>query len=237
MTPIKPKSFFLIQRLLFSEPSVRGILLSMTPIAGSLGNFTVNILGSFLSWRQVSLVVSILPVIIVSAMCFVPESPNWLLSKNRPKSAQKSMQWLRGWVSADGVHDEFTRLQNHIASVQNACEFCAEEPVQCRHLKAKFCDKIHELRRKRTLKPLILANSLSIFMEFCAVIVMRPYIIQIVKAYGIPLDAHFTATTLSLISIVGNCCFLILVKVFGKRHLYLASTAVAIQCCFGLSKT
>lgn len=146
------------------------------------------------------------------------------------------MQWLRGWVPPAGVHDEFTRLENHIASVQNACEFCADQPVRCRHVKAKFADKIRELGRNRTLKPFILANSMSIFMEFCAVIVMRPYIIQIVKAYGIPLNPNFTATALSLISIVGNCCFLISVKVFGKRHLYLASTAVAILCCFGLSK-
>lgn len=147
------------------------------------------------------------------------------------------MQWLRGWVPPDKVHAEFTRLENHIASVQNACDFCAEQPVRCRHDKAKFSDKIRELGRKRTLKPFILANSLSIFMEFSAVIVMRPYMIQIIKAYGIPFDAHFTATTLSLISIVGNCCFLISVKVFGKRRLYLASTVVAILCCFGLSKT
>lgn len=147
------------------------------------------------------------------------------------------MQWLRGWVPADSVHVEFTRLQNHIASVQNACVFCAEQPVRCRHVKATFSDKIHELRQKRTLKPFILANSLSVFMEFCAVIVMRPYMIQIVKAYGIPLDAHLTATILSFISIIGNCCFLVCVKLFGKRPLYLSSTFVAILCYFGLSET
>lgn len=134
------------------------------------------------------------------------------------------------------MNDEFTRLQNHIASVQNACAICAEQPVRCRHVKVTFLDKIHELRRKRTLKPFILANSLSIFMEFCAVIVMRPYIIQIVMAYGIPLDAHFTATILSFIGIIGNCCFLVCVKVFGKRQLYLSSTVLATLCCFGLSK-
>lgn len=145
------------------------------------------------------------------------------------------MQWLRGWVSADGVNDEFTRLQNHIASVQSTCVFCAEQSVRCRHVKTTISDKFLELQKKRTLKPFILANGLSVFMEFCAVIVMRPYIIQIIMAYGVPFDAHFTATALSFTSIIGNCCFLVCVKVLGKRQLYLSSTAMAILCCFGLS--
>lgn len=54
-----------------SEPSIRGVLLSLTPIAGSAGNFLVQLLGSFLSWRQVSLITAALPIIIVIAICFV----------------------------------------------------------------------------------------------------------------------------------------------------------------------
>ena len=54
-----------------SEASVRGVLLSFAPIASSFGIFIVSLLGSFVSWRQVSLTTSVLPAIIVIAICFV----------------------------------------------------------------------------------------------------------------------------------------------------------------------
>lgn len=50
---------------------MRGTLLSIGGLAASLGYFTVSLLGSFLSWRQVSLALSVIPVVNVIAICFV----------------------------------------------------------------------------------------------------------------------------------------------------------------------
>lgn len=163
----------------------------------------------------------------------IPETPNWLLSKNRPNDAQKSLQWFRGWVSADVVHDEFTKLQN-----STACVSCAAHSMHCEHSKhVTFCDKMKELKQSRVLKPLILVIAMQFLMELNAVHIWRPYIIQVVKAYGIPWDANFTATILTSFSVIGNCCVLLSVKMFGKRRLYLISAMMVVCCCIGLSKS
>lgn len=39
-----------------------------------------------------------------------PESPVWLLSRNRPEEAKKSLAYLRGCVSTADVEDEFSEL-------------------------------------------------------------------------------------------------------------------------------
>lgn len=54
-----------------SEPSVRGTLLSLSTVARNGGIFVVYLLGSYLSWRDVSLVCSIFPIITFIAICFV----------------------------------------------------------------------------------------------------------------------------------------------------------------------
>lgn len=145
------------------------------------------------------------------------------------------MQWLRGWVTEDVVRDEFTNLKNH-NTISTVCPSCTEHSTPCQHSKTtKFYDKVMELRHKHVLKPFILVAALYFMLEFSVIMLWRPYVIQVIKAYGIPFDANFMATILNGCSVAGNCCFLIGVGVFGKRPLYLVSGALTVLCCIGLS--
>lgn len=74
-----------------SQPSIRGTLLSMTPLARNSGQLLVFLLGSFLSWRQVSFTCAGLPVIIVTAIYFV--ICNWTLNHFRIELL--TFYWLR----------------------------------------------------------------------------------------------------------------------------------------------
>lgn len=165
----------------------------------------------------------------------IPESPNWLLSKKRPKDAQQSLQWLRGWVGPAAVQDEFEKLQTHIELV-NACPACAKEKIPCPHPAATVCDKLKELKQKRNLNPFILVMTLNVLLEFSGAICWRPYIIQVIKAHGIPMNEHRAAMILGLTSIAGGLTFLVSVKLCGKRRLYLSSTAIVVMCCMGLGR-
>lgn len=170
-------------------------------------------------------------------LCFwqIPESPNWLLSRERPRDAVRSLQWLRGCVSAAYVNDEFTKLQNH-SIVANTCGPCTKQLIECPHPRPTFFEKLKEIKRKRTLKPFILTLFLNFFLEFSLSVIWRSYIIQVLKAFGMPGDATYLATILSSVNIAGSCCFLFSVKMVGKRRLYLGSTIIVVLCSIGLSK-
>lgn len=157
-----------------------------------------------------------------------------MLSKDRRKDAQASLKWLRGWVPAQTIHQEFSDLQNY-SDTANACSVCAKEAIKCYHPKPTFCDKLKELRRKRILKPCILIFCIQIFGGFSGMSVWQPYIIQVLNALGTPINPNLVTVIGSIISMVA-CIFLLLaVKKFGRRKLYLTSILVISLCFVGLS--
>lgn len=118
----------------------------------------------------------------------------------------------------------------------DACSSCAKQRIACQHPAATICDKIKALKQKRNLKPFILVMSLNVLLEFSGAICWRPYINQVIQSYGIPMNVNTVTMILGSTSIAGGLCFLLCVKMFGKRRLYLISTAIVVVCCFGLGE-
>lgn len=215
----------------FSETSIRGLLLATAGIFSSMGYFLVYSMGAFLSWRMVASISVSVPICIFTAIFFMPETPIWLLSKNRQKNALKSLQWLRGCVTPETVHGEYQQLQQY-SIVSNACVKCAKQTIKCEH-KENFNDKLKQITRKRIIKPFILITTLQFFLQFCAINSWRPYMIQILNAYAVPPNGWMVV--LSLLGFAGRLTLLPILKAMGKRRIYLTSSVVTFLCCFGLS--
>lgn len=165
----------------------------------------------------------------------MPETPIWLLSKNKHDRAIKSLQWLRGWVSPESVHDEYTHLQKY-TNYSKTCDNCVRRQlVECEHMET-VKDKLKQFSRKRILKPFILITMLEFFSQFCGVMSWRPYIIQILDTYSIQIDANLTTVIMSMFGFAARACLVPFIKMMGKRRIYLASSIVTFLCCFGLSQ-
>lgn len=95
----------------------------------------------------------------------VPETPMWLLSKDRPDEALKSLQWLRGWVPAKNVEKEFAEMQRYNV-YSSSCGSCQKTKSVCEHPPPTLLQKLNELTRKRNLKPFILLLVCFAFSNF-----------------------------------------------------------------------
>lgn len=146
----------------------------------------------------------------------------------------KSLQWLRGCVSRDTVFDEYKSLQQYSARSRICSRCSAKETMQCDHTES-ILSKIKQLRTKRIMKPFVLAIALQFFLQFSAIMTWRPYIIQILNAYAIRWNASYTAVVMSSMGLVAKICSISLIKLIGKRKLYLVASAVTYLSCFGLS--
>lgn len=166
----------------------------------------------------------------------MPETPSWLLTQNRITEAEKSLQWLRGWVSPQTVHKELIELQNY-TNESTACPACAKQSIKCLHPKTTSWDKIKEFKRKRTLKPILLVFLLYFFFETSPMIAFQPYVILVLKAFGTPINENSVTVVLAGISILSCSWLSLTVQVLGKRRIYLTSIATVTLCSFGLSKS
>ena len=92
-----------------ATPDMRGRLAVVPAIAGTLGVITCHILGSFLNWQWLSIIFASLNVPFFILLIFIPETPVYLIGKNKIEPAHKILRILRGkrW----DVTEELTNIK------------------------------------------------------------------------------------------------------------------------------
>lgn len=121
----------------------------------------------------------------------IPESPLWLLSKQRELEAIQSLRWLRGWVSEKEIQTEFDAMKRYTDS-SNSCDACKKSSQKCTHqieIQTTW-QAIKELGRKRSLKPYVIILIMCATTFFSGTHHLNVYMVQILNAYRAPMDPN-----------------------------------------------
>lgn len=94
-----------------SDAKVRGLLGSSCSALWIGGFLLINVIGSYLSISTTALVSSLVPVLAFVTFIWMPESPYYLLMRNRIKEAKESLRRFRG---VHDVDDEIERMSSFI---------------------------------------------------------------------------------------------------------------------------
>lgn len=172
-----------------SHHSLRGFLLTVSNLSCMLGMSSTFLAGSLMLWRHVALICMFVPLVALVLICFVPETPYWLLTRNRNDEAMKSLQWLRGWVSPPYVKTEYTELREFVTQSM-ACAVCKREHIECSHY-AGFWTRSLDIRQANTMRPLCVVIVSFVLSHCCYMTAMRPYLVQIVTVYRIPVSPSY----------------------------------------------
>lgn len=94
-----------------AEPDVRGRWANCFVVNSHMGQFMVNVIGSYLDIRSTAVICAIVPLTYAILTPFLPESPYYLLMKGRDKEAADALRILR-WKQ--NVQEEYEILKNVI---------------------------------------------------------------------------------------------------------------------------
>lgn len=205
-----------------SVPKLRGMLSATGSSCIILGIFSQFLFGTFIgNWRTITLVSSCVPIIAIILLCFVPESPHWLILKNRDEDAKKSLMWLRGWTNSfESVKNEFEELKNSLSS---RCE-----------QNGKRESVINEFAKRTFWMPYLIC-SLSFFIgHFSGMTTLQTYAVIIFTSLNAPIDKYFATTILGCLELIGTIVCVIFVKFVGKRKLSFFSM-IGCGICFLLT--
>ncbi|XP_072559214.1 solute carrier family 2, facilitated glucose transporter member 6-like [Paramormyrops kingsleyae] len=97
-----------------SSPAVRGILGSCPQITAVIGSLTLYILGFLLPWRWLAIAGEVPVIFMLVLLCFMPDSPRYLIAKGRKEEACKALLWLRG--SDSDFMPEFNKIERSITT-------------------------------------------------------------------------------------------------------------------------
>lgn len=94
-----------------SDAKVRGLLGSSCSFMWIFGFLLINTIGSYLNITKTAIVSSLVPVICFFTFIWMPESPYFLLMRNRIEDAKCSLRRFRGIQNVD---DEISRMKSSI---------------------------------------------------------------------------------------------------------------------------
>lgn len=202
-----------------SEPRMRGSLSLFAGAACNFGVMIIFLIHALTDWRSTVLICAIFPVVTMGMIAFIPESPTWLVSKGRLNEAEQSLRWVRGWSKKKKVVVEFEQLVRDTSS--------ATLYVQGRKKSSsQFVELCHNLTEPEILRPTYMITSLFFITIIASLQPMRPFLVEIFKTFGLPVNSDWVLVMTGVLSITGSFVSSFTVNKFGKRGMCLWSTAI-----------
>ncbi|KAK6622135.1 hypothetical protein RUM44_001942 [Polyplax serrata] len=236
-----------------TQPHVRGFLSASSSLAVVLGMFTQFLLGNVWDWKTLSAANTAAPVLAFIALCFIPESPHWLISKNRLKDAEKSLAWLRGWAKPHEVQEEFQALVRSIRpdlqptsqltyiSVigKDKAEFGKENVDTTGHTPAsrnKCLANLGQYKKRTFTIPFFLVCFSFLAGHFSGMTTLTTFAVNIFSTLGAPINKYLATMILGIAQLLGTIVCVVLIHYTGKRPLAFVSAigAAILYACVGL---
>ncbi|KMY99309.1 facilitated trehalose transporter Tret1-2 homolog isoform X1 [Drosophila simulans] len=187
-----------------AQKEIRGTLGSYFQLMITIGILFVYAVGAGVNIFWLSIICGILPLIFGAVFFFMPESPTYLVSKDRSENAIKSIQWLRG-----KEYDYEPEL--------------AELRETDRETKANKVNVWAALNRPVTRKALAISMGLMFFQQVCGINAVIFYASRIFLEANTGIEAEWASILIGIMQVVATFVSTLVVDKLGRRILLLAS--------------
>lgn len=194
-----------------ADASCRGTFGSFFQLFICAGILFTCLLGPITTWTSLSLILAVVPGIFICIFLFQPESPLYLIKKERISDAEVTLRYLRG--PRYQVKKELMVLQKDI---EDSCQ------------KSRSLKDI--LTTKRYKKSLIAVLGVLLFQQFSGINALIFYTVPIFQASGSTLSPTLAAITVNIVQVLATYVSSLIVERAGRK-LYLFISAAGMFLC------
>lgn len=197
-----------------SHPKLRGRLTLLTALFTSLGMLSVYTLGYFIpnDFRLVSLISAIFTSISFLSVFPLPESPTWLVGKNRIQKAKTALCTIRG-IDKDSIgvleiENEIKELKSNLSKMNN---------------QSSSKSIIDIVKLPEVYKPLIIMTTFFFFQQFSGTFVILVYGAVFVSEISGTIDPFICTVLIGFTRLITTTLLGFLSDKFGRRPLGILS--------------
>lgn len=188
-----------------SEDSNRGRNSQMINVFWATGNFVVYSVGPFMKFRDFNIILACIPALFfVLFIIFAPESPYYLVGKDRIEDAAKAIRLLRN-KDEDNIEDEINIIRKGLKEEE----------------KASFMELIMNSRIRKTF---LICVMLVLIQDLCGFIVILFYMQMIFESAGMTLSSEISSVVVSVFILTTSFISPFFVDRSGRRILTIVSS-------------
>nr|CAD7263754.1 unnamed protein product [Timema shepardi] len=189
-----------------------GVFYQLFLCAGILFSYIVGYVADL---TTLSCVCSAIPVLFFVAFYFMPETPLYLLMKNKREEAKKSLQWLRG--KHYNIESELNNLEDFV-----------------RETKMKNVKLKDVLKSRAAIRGLIISAGVMMCQQLSGIKAVVFYAVTIFKDAGSTLDPYICTIIVGAVLTGATGLSAFVVDRFGRRRLLLMSHVCTTICLASL---
>ncbi|CRK93847.1 CLUMA_CG007374, isoform A, partial [Clunio marinus] len=215
-----------------SSPDIRGFLSAIQKVSGHLGVLISYLLGAYLDWRQLAMLVSVAPMMLFVTVIYIPETPSFLVLKGRDEDAYRSLQWLRG--SNKNVELELDTIRSNIRTSRFNMDNNMNSnlssishnglPMKFSSFKSIVTNVKSVLKNARLVKPVLITCGLMIFQRFTGANSFGFYAVKIFRQTFSGMNPHGGAIAVGFVQLLASMLSGLLIDTIGRIPLLIVSS-------------
>ncbi|EGI69874.1 PREDICTED: facilitated trehalose transporter Tret1-like [Acromyrmex echinatior] len=194
-----------------AQPSIRGALGALFPLFFSLGIMFSYVAGAYCSYAIFNLACCAILVPFVLGVPFMPESPMWLVQKNRKIQAIKVLTILRG--PHYNATEEIAVLEDDVNRMEN--------------LSGGFKDLVGT---KAGRKAAVTCVGLMFFQQLCGIDAVLFYTVNIFQEANSTIDPFLATIIIGFTEVIMTIFVAIVIDRFGRKPLLIISGTMMTIC-------
>ncbi|XP_078039585.1 facilitated trehalose transporter Tret1 [Augochlora pura] len=190
-----------------ADKEIRGSLGSFIKLMVSFGELYAHAIGPFVSYNCLTYSCVVIPIIFFLTFTWMPESPYFLLMKNREEQAMKSLRSLRRYATDEQLEEDMEQIQKTV--IRDLTD------------KGHFWDLFNTPGNRRAV---MISFGLQLVLQFSGIAAVESYTQEILEEADTKLSAGIAVIILSMLQLIAGVAAAALVDKLGRRPLLLITT-------------